>query len=142
MRATGIVRRIDDLGRVVIPKEVRRSMNIQENEPLEIYTDVHNGEIILKKYQDDRLTPMGEKMVNTLKAFGIDASAYDRDGERIAGKGREHINTVYLDEDTFILENREWGDILGYLVVKTWKDNKHNHEVVNIVAKLGSECLS
>ena len=49
MRATGIVRRIDDLGRVVVPKEIRRILRIREGDPLEIYTD-KEGEIILKKY--------------------------------------------------------------------------------------------
>jgi len=49
MRATGIVRRIDDLGRVVIPKELRRTMRIRNGEPLEIYLD-RDGEVILKKY--------------------------------------------------------------------------------------------
>ncbi len=54
MKATGIVRRIDDLGRVVIPKEIRRTLRIREGDPLEIYTD-RMGEIILKKY-----SPIGE----------------------------------------------------------------------------------
>ena len=54
MKATGIVRRIDDLGRVVIPKEIRRTMRIREGDPLEIYTDA-DGEVIFKKY-----SPMGE----------------------------------------------------------------------------------
>lgn len=54
MKATGIVRRIDDLGRVVIPKEIRRTLRIKEGSPLEIYTD-REGEIILKKY-----SPIGE----------------------------------------------------------------------------------
>lgn len=54
MKATGIVRRIDDLGRVVIPKEIRRTLRIREGEPLEIFTD-REGEIILKKY-----SPIGE----------------------------------------------------------------------------------
>lgn len=54
MRATGIVRRIDDLGRVVIPKELRRSLRMNENSPLEIFTEA-NGEVILKKY-----SPIGE----------------------------------------------------------------------------------
>ena len=49
MKATGIVRRIDDLGRVVIPKEIRRTMRIREGDPLEIYTDA-DGEVIFKKY--------------------------------------------------------------------------------------------
>lgn len=49
MKATGIVRRIDDLGRVVIPKEIRRTLRIREGDPLEIYTD-KDGEVIFKKY--------------------------------------------------------------------------------------------
>ena len=49
MKATGIVRRIDDLGRVVIPKEIRRTLRIREGDPLEIFTD-REGEVILKKY--------------------------------------------------------------------------------------------
>ena len=48
MKATGIVRRIDDLGRVVIPTEIRRTMRIHEGDPLEIYTD-REGEVIFKK---------------------------------------------------------------------------------------------
>ncbi|WHX40689.1 stage V sporulation protein T [Mesobacillus sp. AQ2] len=49
MKATGIVRRIDDLGRVVIPKEIRRTLRIREGDPLEIFVD-RDGEVILKKY--------------------------------------------------------------------------------------------
>lgn len=54
MKATGIVRRIDELGRVVIPKEIRRTLRIREGDPLEIFTD-RDGEVILKKY-----SPIGE----------------------------------------------------------------------------------
>lgn len=54
MKATGIVRRIDDLGRVVIPKEIRRTLRIREGDPLEIYTAT-DGEVIFKKY-----SPVGE----------------------------------------------------------------------------------
>jgi len=54
MKATGIVRRIDDLGRVVIPKEIRRTMRIREGDPLEIFTN-NDGEVVFKKY-----SPMGE----------------------------------------------------------------------------------
>ncbi len=57
MKATGIVRRIDDLGRVVIPKEIRRTLRIKEGTPLEIFTD-KEGEVILKKY-----SPIGELSV-------------------------------------------------------------------------------
>ena len=54
MKATGIVRRIDDLGRVVVPKEIRRTLRLREGEPMEIFTG-KDGEIILKKY-----SPVGE----------------------------------------------------------------------------------
>ncbi len=63
MKATGIVRRIDDLGRVVIPKEIRRTMRIREGDPLEIFTN--NGEVIFKKY-----SPMGE-----MESFAGDLAA-------------------------------------------------------------------
>ncbi len=54
MKATGIVRRIDELGRIVIPKEIRRTLRIREGDPLEIFTN-HEGGVILKKY-----SPIGE----------------------------------------------------------------------------------
>ena len=54
MKATGVVRRIDDLGRIVIPKEIRKTLRIKEGDPLEIFTD-KEGEVILKKY-----SPIGE----------------------------------------------------------------------------------
>lgn len=80
MKATGIVRRIDDLGRVVIPKEIRRTMRIREGDPLEIYTD-KDGEVIFKKY-----SPMGElssfatQMCETIgKTTGAMVAVSDRD---------------------------------------------------------------
>ncbi len=54
MKATGVVRRIDDLGRIVIPKEIRKTLRIKEGDPLEVFTD-KEGEVILKKY-----SPIGE----------------------------------------------------------------------------------
>ena len=54
MKATGIVRRIDDLGRVVIPKEIRRTLRIREGDPLEIFTNTDGG-VIFRKY-----SPVGE----------------------------------------------------------------------------------
>ena len=80
MKATGIVRRIDDLGRVVIPKEISRTMRIREGDPLEIYTD-REGEVIFKKY-----SPIGElasfagQYAETLhKTCGLDVAICDRD---------------------------------------------------------------
>ena len=66
MKATGIVRRIDDLGRVVIPKEIRRTLRIREGDPLEIFTDSDGG-IILKKYSpSENLAPSQRNTPNPL----------------------------------------------------------------------------
>lgn len=51
MRATGIIRRIDDLGRVVVPKEIRKSLNIQDGDPLEVYTLPEENAVVFKKYE-------------------------------------------------------------------------------------------
>ncbi len=67
MKATGIVRRIDDLGRVVIPKEIRRTLRIREGDPLEIFTDREGG-IILKKYSPiEELTDFSREYAESLQ---------------------------------------------------------------------------
>lgn len=80
MKATGIVRRIDDLGRVVIPKEIRRTMRIREGDPLEIYTD-NDGEVIFKKYSPiGELSPFAGQYADVLfKNSGLPALVCDRD---------------------------------------------------------------
>lgn len=83
MKATGIVRRIDDLGRIVVPKEIRRTLRIREGDPLEIFTD-REGEIILKKY-----SPIGE--------LGAFAKEYVESLAQSAG----HI-TCIVDRDQII----------------------------------------
>ncbi|MBQ3426692.1 MAG: stage V sporulation protein T [Clostridia bacterium] len=80
MKATGIVRRIDDLGRVVIPKEIRRTMRIREGDPLEIFTE-KDGEVIFKKYSPiGELGDFADNYVETLaKTSGHGACITDRD---------------------------------------------------------------
>ena len=81
MKATGIVRRIDDLGRVVIPKELRRTMRLREGAPLEIFTD-KDGELIFKKYSPiGELTDFAADLCESLRAVTEAAAAVcDRDG--------------------------------------------------------------
>ena len=110
MKATGIVRRIDDLGRVVIPKEIRRTMRIREGDPLEIYT-AKDGEVIFKKY-----SPMGElsdfatHMCDTMgKTTGHTAAICDRD-MIIATSGaarRDLLEKRISDELENIIESRK-----------------------------------
>lgn len=80
MKATGIVRRIDDLGRVVIPKEIRRTLRIREGDPLEIYTD-RDGEVIFKKYSLlGDLQELAHQICETLgKTAGCPVVITDRD---------------------------------------------------------------
>ena len=110
MKATGIVRRIDDLGRVVIPKEIRRTMRIREGDPLEIYTD-KDGEVIFKKY-----SPMGElssfagQMCETLgKTTGCMVAISDRDAIiAVTGVSRRDLADKRIGEDLEkLMENRQ-----------------------------------
>ena len=111
MKATGIVRRIDDLGRVVIPKEIRRTMRIREGDPLEIYTD-REGEVIFKKY-----SPIGElasfagQYAETLhKTCGLAVAICDRDSV-IACAGlskREYLEKTLSEALEHMMEKRSF----------------------------------
>ena len=67
MKATGIVRRIDDLGRVVIPREIRRTMCWEEGDAIEIYVDTENNALSLKKYRADELDVRFAEIATALK---------------------------------------------------------------------------
>ena len=93
MKATGIVRRIDDLGRVVIPKEIRRTLRIREGDPLEIYTE-KDGEVIFKKYSPmgDLSDFAGQICESVGKNTGLIAAICDRDSFiAVAGAPRREL---------------------------------------------------
>lgn len=100
MKATGIVRRIDDLGRVVIPKEIRRTLRIREGDPLEIFTD-REGEVILKKY-----SPIGElgivaKQYAESLAQVLNCTVCITDHDQIvaaAGNGKKEFKEQYISK--------------------------------------------
>ncbi|MBQ3557909.1 MAG: AbrB/MazE/SpoVT family DNA-binding domain-containing protein [Agathobacter sp.] len=100
MKATGIVRRIDDLGRIVIPKEIRRTMRIREGDPMEIFTS-REGEILLKKYSPvgelgEFATGLAESIAQTL---GELVCVTDRDYViAVAGAGKKEFEGRMLDE--------------------------------------------
>ena len=119
MKATGIVRRIDDLGRVVIPKEIRKTLRIKEGTPLEIFTD-REGQIILKKY-----SPIGElgafagQYAESLaQTTGLTVCVCDRDqviavsgGSRkeLLGKNiSRQLETVIEDRENILVDNKEY----------------------------------
>ena len=110
MKATGIVRRIDDLGRVVIPKEIRRTMRIREGDPLEIYTS-NDGEVIFKKYSAiNEMSQNASHVADIMfKLAGCPVVVFDRDHVvAVAGVPRKEFSerrvSSSLEE---ILENRK-----------------------------------
>ncbi|MEG2670262.1 MAG: stage V sporulation T C-terminal domain-containing protein [Oscillospiraceae bacterium] len=97
MKATGIVRRIDDLGRVVIPKEIRRTMRIRCGDPLEIFTEA-GGDVIFKKYSPiGELTPFAAQYAEVL---------YKTIGTPVLITDREHIIAVGGSAKKECLDNR------------------------------------
>lgn len=121
MKATGIVRRIDDLGRVVIPKEIRRTMRIREGDPLEIYTD-REGEVIFKKYSPiGELSSFAAQYAETLyKTCNLSVIISDRDAV-IASAGvskKEYAEKKLSDELENIIEGR------GMYV---WREGNQKH---------------
>ena len=110
MKATGIVRRIDDLGRVVIPKEIRRTMRIREGDPLEIYTS-REGEVIFKKYSllggvEDFAAELCETMS---RSTGSVCAVTDRDTViAVAGGGKRELLGKRITADLEqIMESRK-----------------------------------
>ncbi|PKM79041.1 MAG: stage V sporulation protein T [Firmicutes bacterium HGW-Firmicutes-13] len=110
MKATGIVRRIDDLGRVVIPKEIRRTLRIREGDPLEIFVD-RDGEVILKKYSPiGELGDFAQEYVDSLyEAIGHIACIADRDTIiAVAGAPKkEFLNRPLSTAVERVMENRK-----------------------------------
>lgn len=101
MKATGIVRRIDDLGRIVVPKEIRRVLRIREGDPLEIYTG-SAGEVILKKYSPvNELSEFaGEYAETASKILGGTVIVSDTDQVIVAcGKDRREYSDKKIDPD-------------------------------------------
>ena len=118
MRATGIVRRIDDLGRVVIPKEIRKTLRIREGDPLEIFT-AKDGEVILKKYYPiGELNEFSQEYAETLgEILGQGIVVTDLDSIIAVSKlpKKEYKEKSISNELEQLIENR---------VVKHAKDNK------------------
>lgn len=108
MKATGIIRRIDDLGRVVVPKEIRRTLKIREGDPLEIYTD-REGEVILKKYSlIGEIRSFASQYAESISSYtNNQVIITDRDVViAITGGRRELLDKNISKEFENILENR------------------------------------
>lgn len=138
MKATGIVRRIDDLGRVVIPKEIRRTLRIREGDPLEIFTD-REGEVILKKYSPiGELTEFATEYSESLhESTGHMAIICDRDSvvAVAGGSKKEYFDKRVSSELEKIMESKETYITLGNakpirIATEEFSADKYGYQVI------------
>lgn len=139
MKATGVVRRIDDLGRIVIPKEIRRTLHIKEGDPLEIFTD-KEGEVILKKYSPiGELSEFASGYAETLsKTTGHIACITDKDTVIAVSGGskKEFLEQNLSNELEKVLENKEVytskenNEIALPITQNDNKERKYNSQVI------------
>ena len=137
MKATGIVRRIDDLGRVVIPKEIRRTLRLREGTPLEIFTD-REGEIILKKYSPmAELGSFARKYAESLaQTTGCVVCITDRDSVIAVAGGMKkdyigkpiskQLETLILNRDTVALSKSD----KDFITVMTGDTDEYQYQVI------------
>ena len=154
MKATGIVRRIDDLGRVVVPKEIRRVLRIREGDPLEIYTG-NTGEVILKKYSPiNELSQFAGEYAETVsKILGGTIIVSDTDQVIAAsGSGRKEYadkridpeldkiiqsKNRYLNDSKIVVPIISQGDPIGSITILA-KDDRPLGEAELKVAEVGA----
>jgi AbrB family looped-hinge helix DNA binding protein len=129
MKATGIVRRVDDLGRVIIPKELRRTLKIREGDPLEIFID--NGCVVFKKYNavESRDWITARNIAHDILC--CDFALLNRYSELMIKCG----TTLNLDDieliNNDVRELRVQGELIGYLVT----NKEHGHVFMKDIAQ-------
>ena len=146
MKATGVVRRIDDLGRVVIPKEIRKTLHIKEGDPLEIFTD-KNGEVILKKYSPiGELSEFATQYAETLaKTTGHIACITDKDTViAVAGGAKKEYLEQNLSEeleqmieDKEIYLSKENNDVSLPIIKNDSRERRYNSQVMYPIVSNG-----
>ena len=139
MKATGVVRRIDDLGRVVIPKEIRKTLRIKEGDPLEIFTD-REGQVILKKYSPiGELSEFATGYAETLaKTTGHIACITDKDTIiAVSGGSKKEFleqdvsqELEKLMEEKEVYTSKENSDIEMPITKNEKNDKKYNSQIV------------
>lgn len=139
MRATGIVRRIDDLGRVVIPKEIRRSMRIKEGDPLEIFT-TREGEVVFKKYNyaDEHDWAKAKAIVKALHP-DLQFALYDSWGDKQTATNAKFPQSIeFEDFDDREIKNNEC-DTIGYIEVDSDILTEDVEKIIKVLKEFFSE---
>ena len=139
MKATGVVRRIDDLGRIVIPKEIRKVLRIKEGDPLEVFTD-REGQVILKKYSPiGELSEFATGYAETLaKTTGHIACITDKDTIiAVSGGSKKEFleqdvssELEKLMEDKEVYSSKENSDMAMPITKNEKSDKRHNAQIV------------
>ena len=140
MKATGIVRRIDDLGRVVIPKEIRRTLRIRESDPLEIFTD-REGEVILKKYSPigELSTLAGQYAESLAQTLGCLVCVCDMDQIiAVAGNGKKELQDKYISSrlEEQLGTRKQMAAIVGdgkYIPIVEDGGTSYNQEIITSI---------
>lgn len=146
MRATGIVRRIDDLGRVVIPKEIRKTLRIREGDPLEIFT-AKDGEVILKKYSPiGELNEFSQEYAETLgETVGHGVVVTDLDSVIAVSKlpKKDYKEKSISKELEDIIENRSNQFVKDNKIIPIYKDDAmdYKQQVVMSIISTSGDCI-
>ncbi len=146
MRATGIVRRIDDLGRVVIPKEIRKTLRIREGDPLEIFT-AKDGEVILKKYSPiGELTEFSQEYAETLgEVLGFGIVVTDLDSIIAVSKvpKKEYKEKSISKELEQLIENRETKLLNDSKMLPLYKDDsmEYTGQIIIPIVSSSGDCI-
>ena len=135
MRSTGIVRRIDDLGRVVIPKEVRRTLKIKEGDPLELY--VNDGMVCFKKYAPDNIGEIAEDVKTALGRVGIKVQIYDCDGNALTN-AKQINRDPDLDSPRWYGITNDADDIYAYVYVEADPTEIQKAQIEAVTAMAGT----
>lgn len=139
MRATGIVRRIDDLGRVVIPKEIRRSLRIKEGDPLEIFT-TREGEVVFKKYNyaDEHDWAKAKAIVKALHP-DLQFALYDSWGDKQTATNAKFPQSIeFEDFDDREIKNNEC-DTIGYIEIDSDILTEDVEKIIKVLKEFFSE---
>ena len=146
MKATGVVRRIDDLGRIVIPKEIRRTLRISEGSPLEIFTE-KDGEIVLKKYSPiGELSEFASNYADTLaKTTGHIACITDKDTIIAVAGGlkKDLLEQSISKELEQLIENRETKEIKDENKIPLYKEdsNSYSEQMIMPIISVSGDCI-
>ena len=146
MRATGIVRRIDDLGRVVIPKEIRKTLRIREGDPLEIFT-AKDGEVILKKYSPiGELNEFSQEYAETLgETLGCGVIVTDLDSIIAVSKlpKKDYKEKSISNDLEQLIENRESKLFKDSKLVPLYKDDsiEYTNQIIMPIVSSSGDCI-